>query len=423
MNKKELKIANFDPLSFFLKCVALHPDTVFLYTGETHPHHDWSILAFGSDEIITDVDKLKKRFLQTSAVRDKVLPFLGGAIGYLSYDLGLKRAGIRSMKTRDSEMPDLFFRVYQNAVLYRHSTRKTYIVFSDETFEQKVLDIARQNPVIPKQAEKMFFRPTADRAWYDKAFQKVMRHIIDGDVYELNLTQNLEADFTGSGSDLFYHLAKKNPAPMSAYLSGDNFEIISCSPERFLQLREKKLETFPIKGTVSRGKDAASDAANEHTLLVSEKEQAELNMVTDLLRNDLGMVSELGSVRVEARRETMVLPSVIHTYSHITSRIRPDMSPFDAFLAMFPGGSITGCPKKRAMEIIDEIELMPRKVYTGCVGYLSFCGNMDFSIAIRTLVREGSRLTLGVGGGIVADSSVDCEYDETIAKARAFTEF
>ncbi len=249
-----------------------------------------------------------------------------------------------------------------------------------------------------------------------------MRHIVDGDVYELNLTQNLETDFTGSGSDLFYHLAKKNPAPMSAYLAGDDFEIISCSPERFLRLREKKLETFPIKGTISRGTDIASDTANERALLASEKEQAELNMVTDLLRNDLGIVSQLGSVRVEARRETMVLPSVIHTYSHISSQIRSDISSFEAFLAMFPGGSITGCPKKRAMEIIDEIELMPRKVYTGCIGYLSFCGNMDFSIAIRTLVREGSRLTLGVGGGIVADSAMNSEYEETLAKARAFTD-
>ncbi len=172
MNKKELKIANFDPLSFFLKCAALHPDTVFLYTGEAHPHNDWSILAFGSDEIITDIDELTKRFSQTSAVRDTILPFLGGAIGYLSYDLGLRLAGIHPAKTRDSEVPDLFFRVYQNAVLYRHSTKKTYIVFSDEAFERKVLDIAQTESCSPETGGKNVFSPDCGSGVVRRSFSE-----------------------------------------------------------------------------------------------------------------------------------------------------------------------------------------------------------------------------------------------------------
>ena len=416
----ELQIPEFDLITFFRKCSTKYQDISFLFTGRENEEHEWSILAFNSRlqdyKIITalrDPATLKKKYRSGTRLQNLVklenlgerdgadLPFTGGWIGYLSYD------------------QKACFRRYDSALLYNHKSSSIVLVSDDDDFEQEVKKIWElENPEISDIS--LQFKPISNRKWYDEAFQKVKSHILEGDVYQLNLTHQLESNFSGSSIDLFTRLANKNPAPMSAYLSGDNQEIISCSPERFLRLEGNKLETFPIKGTITRGKNNKEDRIKVEELLASEKEKAELNMITDLLRNDMGMVSKVGTVKVEKHREIMKLPNIIHTYSHISGELKEDFQPFEAFLKMFPGGSITGCPKKRAMEIIDEIEPMPRGVYTGCVGYLSDNGNMDFNIAIRTIIRKDDKLYLGVGGGIVADSVNESEYQETMQKAKAF---
>ena len=398
---QEIQIAEFDLITFFRKCSMKHKDISFLYTGGNHDEHEWSILGLNSrlkDCKITklhDLEKLESLKGQGNAE----FPFTGGWIGYLSYD------------------GEACFKYYDSALLYNHESNSIILVSDDADFENKILNIWKLEEPQVSDVE-LQFKPVSSREWYNEAFRKIKKHIFEGNVYQLNLTHQLKSDFSGSSIDLFTRLANKNPAPMSAYFVGDDFEIISCSPERFLKLEGNKLETFPVKGTIARGRNEREDQVKIGELLASEKEEAKLNMITDLLRNDMGIVSEIGSVKVEKHREIMKLPNIIHTYSHISGELKKNILPLEALLKMFPGGSITGCPKKRAMEIIDEIEPVKRDVYTGCVGYLSDNGRMDFNIAIRTIIRKNDKQYLGIGGGIVADSVNESEYAETIEKAK-----
>jgi para-aminobenzoate synthetase component 1 len=204
-----------------------------------------------------------------------------------------------------------------------------------------------------------------------------------------------------------------------AYIEGDGFAVLSASPERFVRIEGSHIETLPIKGTRPRGNTPAHDRQLHRELLGSAKDAAELNMITDLMRNDLGKICAAGSVTVAARRQLLTTPAVIHTYSHIRGRLRPGIRPIQAVLSMFPGGSITGCPKKRAMEIIDELEPFTRGVYCGAIVSVDTRGRLDSSIAIRTIMHKNNRLILPVGGGIVHKSDGREEYQETLDKARA----
>lgn len=306
-------------------------------------------------------------------------------IGMLSYDLGYELQGISQTVPQSTSLPDAYF-----------------IAF-DATVDSKLPASSLQTP--------LRFRPQITRGQYHQAFEKLQQHIYNGDVYQANLTHQLIANYTGNGEDVFTRIATKNPAAMAAYVKGPDFEIASFSPERFISIQNGHIVSQPIKGTRPSGQ--------EQELLTSEKEQAELNMITDLLRNDIGKVSKIGTVKVTAHRKIMKLPHISHTFSRIEGQLRDDVSPIDALLSMFPGGSITGCPKKRAMEIIDDIEWANRGAYCGCIVTIDEIGNLDSSIAIRTLVKQDSELLLSVGGGIVIDSNEEDEYQETLDKAAA----
>jgi para-aminobenzoate synthetase component I len=217
-------------------------------------------------------------------------------------------------------------------------------------------------------------------------------------------------------------VARRNPVQHLAYLEGDGYAIHSASPERFVRVHGRAIETFPIKGTRPRGNDAQQDRAQLAALLASEKEAAELNMISDLLRNDLGQVCVAGSVQVVASRIPRAGPNVWHTASHISGLLREGTSGFDAVLEMLPGGSISGCPKRRALEIIAELEQSRRGVYTGVIGRIDPDGSCDFSVAIRTLVQQGGDVYLSVGGGIVYDSRLEWELEETRLKAVSFAQ-
>jgi len=220
--------------------------------------------------------------------------------------------------------------------------------------------------------------------------------------------------------ELFLRTLRRNPVDFPAYFEGNGFEIISASPERFIKIDTQKIETCPIKGTRPRGRTAASDKRYRRELLESAKETAELNMIIDLLRNDLGRVCQSGSVRVRGRRLVSACPAVWHTFARITGCLDEDCSSLDALLSMLPGGSISGCPKKRAMEIIDELEPVTRSVYTGVIGCILPDMRLDFSVAIRTIIKKQRRLYLPVGGGIVYDSKQTAEFKETLDKAKSF---
>lgn len=262
------------------------------------------------------------------------------------------------------------------------------------------------------------FRPRTERADFLAAVGRIREWIAAGDIYQVNLTQVFEAE-VGAGQlfGLYEVLRECSPAPLAAYLALGGKEILSSSPETFLRLSGRGIETRPIKGTRPRFADPDEDRRSAYELQTSPKEIAELVMITDLLRNDLGQVCEFGSVQVDEMLQLETLGQVHHLVSTVSGRLCGGIDHLDALAACFPGGSITGAPKKRAMEIIAELEPLPRGVYCGAIGYLGYHGESQFSIAIRTLVREGERLSYHVGAGIVADSDPEREYEETLHKA------
>ncbi|MFH1962267.1 MAG: aminodeoxychorismate synthase component I [bacterium] len=257
---------------------------------------------------------------------------------------------------------------------------------------------------------------------YIQAVTKAKQYIDSGDIYQVNLAQRLMTSISVPPFKLYQQLRKINPAPFGTYLDFDEIVIAGSSPERFIMVEDNYVETRPIKGTRPRGKDRSEDKKLKRELLASEKDKAELIMIVDLLRNDLGRVCQYGSVIVNDIRRIETYPTVFHTVATICGKLSPDHDRFDLLKACFPGGSITGAPKIRAMEIIDELEPNKRHIYTGSIGYLSFTGSMDLNIAIRTFLIKDNQVYFHIGGGIVADSLPEDEYLETLHKGKALIE-
>lgn len=258
------------------------------------------------------------------------------------------------------------------------------------------------------------FQPGLDRAEWIRRVRRVHDYIAAGDIYQVNLTHTLTAPWAGDPAAFYDRLRAASPAPYACFLQLGDTAVLSASPECFLQIEGRRVVTRPIKGTRPRRGDDAAVAAE---LLASEKERAELVMITDLERNDLGQVCEYGSVRVTALCELRTFAHVHHLVSTVEGRLLSGVGPVRALRACFPGGSITGAPKKRAREIIAELESAPRGIYTGALGFFGRDGRAVFSVAIRTLVLRGGRASYGVGAGIVADSDPRAEYEETLHKA------
>lgn len=262
------------------------------------------------------------------------------------------------------------------------------------------------------------FRALTSHGDFIQKVQRIREWISDGDIYQVNLSQTFIAEVSGGSLyGLYEALRDASPAPMAAWLSLDGKEILSSSPEFFLKISGSVIETRPIKGTRPRFTDPDEDRRSAYDLQTSAKEIAELVMITDLLRNDLGQVCEFGSVEVSEMLQLESLAQVHHLVSTVTGTLRPNIDAIDAIAACFPGGSITGAPKKRAMEIIQELEGQPRGIYCGALGWFGYNGESSFNIAIRTLIREDDKLIYQVGAGIVADSDPQKEYEETLHKA------
>ncbi len=272
---------------------------------------------------------------------------------------------------------------------------------------------------LPSSASPKKFIPQTRQEDFVRSVDRAKEWIAAGDIYQVNLAQAFEAEVCGEGSllALYETLREATPAPMAAWMALGGKEILSTSPELFLKISGRCIETRPIKGTRPRFRDADEDRRSAVELQTSPKEISELVMITDLLRNDLGQVSEFGSVEVSRMLELESLAQVHHLVSTVRGNLRPEQDALSALAACFPGGSITGAPKKRAMEIIQELEQKPRGIYCGAIGWLGFNGESEFNIAIRTLVRDGNKLSYHVGAGIVADSIPEHEYQETLHKA------
>lgn len=354
------------------------------------------------------------------------LPFAGGAVGYLGYDLGRRLERIPSIAAADIDMPDLAIGIYDWAVVVDHVAQRTWLVGAGRdarTFERWDALVARLAG--PSLADPPPFRvlaqpvPNLTRAQYARAFGRVLAHIRDGDCYQVNLTQRFAAPAEGEAWHAYLRLRSINPAPFAAYLDFPDGKIVCSSPERFLQVRGTHVETKPIKGTRPRAADPERDRALAEELRASAKDRAENVMIVDLLRNDLGRCCKAGSVRVTKLFDIESFASVHQLVSTVEGELAPGQHALDLVAACFPGGSITGAPKVAAMKVIEALEPHRRSVYCGCIGYIGYDGNMDLNIAIRTLVQQGEHVYTWAGGGIVADSNVDAEYQESLDKAAA----
>jgi len=364
-------------------------------------------------------------------------PFpLGGCFGFWGYDLKcFVEPKLGSRAVPDLEIPDSWVGFYSSVLVFDHQLGKCWIVATGLTENGSRSQSAAQEDLRwwqsilvqepPQHSAVALNSPPAvtssmTRADFLTRVRRAQEYIRHGHIYQVNLSHRLEADWPRSGWDLFQRLRAVSPAPHSAYLHCGGFELASSSPEMFLCMSGSHIETRPIKGTRPRSADPTRDAQLSYELQTSAKENSELVMITDLLRNDLGRVCEYGSVQVPELVQLERFPHVHHLISAIEGRLRPEVTHFGAFSSCFPGGSITGAPKIRAMEIIDELEPIARGPYTGSIGYLGFNRESQLSIAIRTALVKNGRAYFNVGAGIVADSSPEAEYDETIAKARGF---
>ncbi len=368
------------------------------------------------------------------------LPFpLGGCFGYWGYDLkDFLEVRLPRRAVNDLELPDCQVGFHDSLVAFDHLLGKTWIISTglgadgsrSETRAKEQFKFwsgELQQPISPIKSRAPHRAPRVSgissnlsREEFIARVEQALRYIRAGDIYQVNLSQRLAAPCGLSGREFFLQLAAVSPAPFSAYLDCGDFQIVSSSPELFLRLSGPHILTRPIKGTRPRSADADRDAQLTYELQTSPKEMAELVMITDLLRNDLGRVCEYGSVQVPELVRLERHPQVQHLVSTVEGRLRKDVSHFAAFASCFPGGSITGAPKIRAMEIIDELEPVTRGPYTGALGYLGFNRESQLAIAIRTAVCKQGTAYFHAGAGIVADSDPAAEYEETLAKAAGF---
>lgn len=382
------------------------------------------------------------------------IPFPAGCIGFISYDAGLRLDKIIVTSTKGFDVPAFYFVFYDNLILFDNLTGRRYISacgrlsgheesiagilakincaeFNENRateYPEKIKNVDTHGDIAPDaqlngtdNSDPLYgFKSNFTRKQYEETVSRMKEYIRTGDIYIANLSQRFSKVTKKNSIEIYKKLRETNPAPFAAFLSCEDFEIISCSPERFMRIVNRMVETRPIKGTRPRGRTPREDEANKIQLLQSEKDKAELLMIVDLERNDLSKVSKPGTVKVTELFKLEEYSTVFHLVSTVIGELKDGTSAVQCMKACFPGGSITGTPKIRAMEIIDELEGIKRSLYTGCIGYFSLNGNADFNIVIRTLIKKGRDVCFGVGGGITWDSVESDEYMETLDKAQAF---
>jgi len=406
--------------------LAADPRLAFEATGDRWTLKDraGNAIESGEGDPLETLGRLVDRFSLDSGAAD-VPPFSGGWIGHLGYDLAPRIERLPRRAASDSRIPDLRFALFERFVSVDHESGeiaswcpdargridREHSVDLDALLGGMSTPASMRNDAIP-------MRSNVTRDEYLDAVRRGLDYIRAGDIFQVNLSQRFEGRGRVDPMRLYLDLAKRSPAAYSALIRWDDLAIVSASPECFYETRGDRIVTRPIKGTRPRGRTLEADARLIRELRESAKDRAELTMIVDLERNDLGRVCRYGTVKVSDPLSVETFAQVHHLVATVEGRLRPEVGPIDVIRAMFPGGSITGAPKIRAMEIIDELEPNRRSVYTGAIGFLSRVST-SFNIAIRTILVEGDRVTYQVGGGIVADSDPESEYEETLHKGAA----
>ena len=360
------------------------------------------------------------------------LPMAGGALGMVSYDAGRYIERLPSLAADDLELPEISFIFPRRLICFDHRRSLVHLLFEDPPpgeLQKAAEAIGRQGllppPEMPASIGRHAFslssaaRSNLTRESFKHMVRRAKEYVLAGDIFQSNLSQRLELDYDGAGLDLYSALRLVNPSPFAGYLDAGCFRLISSSPERLVQLDGRRVQTRPIAGTRRRGVDLSEDDDLTQELNLDPKERAEHIMLVDLERNDMGRVCDYGSVHVDELMVNEAYSHVIHIVSNVRGMLHRSKDALDLLKAMFPGGTITGCPKVRCMQIIDELEPVRRGPYTGSFGYIGYNGNMDMNIIIRTLVQIGEKVYAQAGAGIVADSDPEREYRETLRKAEA----
>lgn len=363
--------------------------------------------------------------------------FTGGLVGYFSYDYLKYSEKKLILDAKDEEgFQDVDLMLFDKVIAFDNVQSKLILIANARTdniesgYEQALQDIAEMKDLIlhgkeadiPAPVLKSGFQPLFDKEQYCEMVEKAKHYIYEGDIFQVVLSNRLEAEIEGSLFDTYRLLRSTNPSPYMFYFDGDTIEVAGASPETLVKVENGVLHTFPLAGTRPRGKTKAEDIALEKSLLSDEKELAEHNMLVDLGRNDLGKISQFGTVEVEQYMAIQHYSHVMHIGSTVRGVLREDLDAISAIDAVLPAGTLSGAPKIRACEIINELENNKRGIYGGAIGYIDFSGNLDTCIAIRIAYRKGNKVFVRSGAGIVADSIPENEFQECINKAKAVTD-
>ena len=423
--------------------LAVHPESIFEYKNNQLIRHSKFDIRNSREDPFSLLRDFFNDEKSTGWQSLNFSPYVGGPIGFISYDAARYIERLPSLALDDLKLPDFYFIKPKVVLAHNLLTDELFIYLFQftrlplaieeitECLNLGVLSPAGFPPVHPtigtvRAAREPSFRrhpsvleTNMSKEQFEEAVLKIKEYIYAGDVYQVNLSQRFEKDFKGSSFALYEHLVQLNPGPFCAYLKGGGFNLLCSSPERLASLNGKVAQSRPIAGTRRRGQNNTEDNFLSGHLLVDDKEGAEHIMLVDLERNDLGKVCDYNSVCVDELMRIERYSHVIHIVSNVKGALHKKRDAFDFIKAMFPGGTITGCPKVRCMEIIEELEPTKRAAYTGSLGYFSYNGNIDFNILIRTIVETNRRVFIQAGAGIVADSKPEREYYETISKAAA----
>jgi para-aminobenzoate synthetase component 1 len=437
---KLYKLAYIDPYLIFTQ-VSNMRGTIFLDSSmqnDNYGRYSYIVINpiqyFNNDNIHQDCIIWQEILTKNKIQYDNLLPpFIGGLVGYFSYDLMNKLEQVK-LTSNEQIVPDYMFALYTQTFAFDHVNKITWIIVQDICIADNNLDNnislmldlynnAKHNMNIKKITQNIISQLKFNSSYKDTEYltviDKAKNYILSGDIFEVNITQKFVAKIANDINcvDIYSKLRGANPAPFSAYINFDDLVIMSSSPERFMRIIDKEVEVRPIKGTIKRYEEYELDKIQQDKLYNSQKDRAENIMIVDLMRNDLSKICEANSVVVKQLCQVESYTNLHHLVSVITGQLKKQNSIIDALLKCFPAGSITGAPKIRAMEIIDELEPFKRGVYCGAIGYFSFNQNIDFSVAIRTIIKNKQEISFYSGGAITLDSNPQDEHNELMLKA------